>query len=143
MLEKNFWKLLKKHLPGDASRVENSADEGMPDVSGAYAKNYGVLSTGIDYWIELKVCNNKLKVVDPSKLMRESQKSWHFLRARQGSIIFVMVRYSFWIAVYSATKEHGVYRLLTMVERVGSGYDWPFFEKWLCDKLLEYKISKD
>lgn len=44
--EQKAWDLLKPRLPGDISRVENTADAGTPDATGAYI--------GIDYWVELK-----------------------------------------------------------------------------------------
>lgn len=83
--EQNFWKLIKKYLPGDVSRIENIADNGTPDVSGAYK--------GVDYWVELKVCNNLKKVKDPLDLLGNNQKIWHMKRNQQGSLIFVFIYY--------------------------------------------------
>ena len=74
--EQNFWKLIKKHLPGDVSRIENIADNGTPDVSGACG--------GQDYWIELKIYPNKLS---------KEQKVWHLRRMKQGSLIFTITYY--------------------------------------------------
>ena len=74
--ERTFWELIKDHLPGDVSRIENGADEGTPDVSGAY---------GRDYWVELKVCFNKRDLAQVPSLLLASQVVWHLRRARHGS----------------------------------------------------------
>lgn len=83
--EQKFWELIKDHLPGDVSRVENNADDGTPDVTGA--------ALGVDYWVELKVCDNLEKIVDPEKLLRPSQNVWNYRRVKNGSKIFIAVRY--------------------------------------------------
>jgi hypothetical protein len=120
--EVSFWKLVKEHIPGYKERVENMAGEGMPDVSGVYY--------GCDYWIELKVCDNKAKIVDPSALCRESQLVWHTLRGRQGSLIFVMVKYSFCIMLYR-WKKHGEYDIIVRVNKINNGYNWRVLEDTL------------
>ena len=89
--EQKFWDLLKKNnvLPGDVSRVENTADTGTPDISAAYHK------IG-DYWVELKAveldfCDCKKSLLD---LLEDTQKVWHARRVKQGSKIYVMVRFN-------------------------------------------------
>lgn len=125
--EQQLWKLIKPHLPGDVSRVENMADEGTPDVSGAW---------GIDYWIELKVCQNKKALADPATLLRDSQIVWHLRRARQGSIIFVAVRYPKQkkIIVYkpeytSTCMAHHVTYLPAIIFECKPRYNWDDFTK--------------
>jgi hypothetical protein len=82
--EVSFYNLIKDKLPGSVERVENSVDDGMPDVSCAYY--------GKDYWIELKVDLVVKPISSPFDLLRASQKAWHIRRAAEGSIIFVLVR---------------------------------------------------
>lgn len=83
--EQTFWNLIKDHVPGDKSRVENISDPGMPDVSGVYGDR--------DYWIELKVCSNKGTVRHPETLLRPAQNVWIKRRVKHGSIVFVLVKY--------------------------------------------------
>ena len=84
-LEVKFWKYIKDHLPGDVIRVENAADPGTPDVNGCFK--------GHEYWIELKVCTNKIKIVDPKSTLKDSQIVWHLNRGLQKGSIFLMIRY--------------------------------------------------
>lgn len=92
--EQKFWDLLKKNnvLPGDISRIENTADVGTPDLTCAFPKRG-------DYWVELKAVEkdwdqesniNKLVV----NLLEQSQIVWHARRVKENSMIFVMVRYN-------------------------------------------------
>ena len=84
-LEVKFWKYIKDHLPGDVIRVENAADPGTPDVNGCIE--------GREYWIELKVCTNKIKVVKPESTLKDSQIVWHLNRGLQKGSIFLLIRY--------------------------------------------------
>jgi hypothetical protein len=113
--EQKFWDLIKKHLPGEVSRIENSADVGTPDVSGAY--------NGKDYWIELKICNNKEKIRDVTSLHRNEQLIWHLKRGKQGSIILVMVRYPKFIMIYRWKDGYGMYQPISKNLK-GKGFDW-------------------
>lgn len=96
--EQQFWVLLKSHLPGDVSRIENTADVGTPDVTGAY--------NGKDYWVELKYCDNKNKIKDVDKLLRSEQYVWHKRRIKHGSLIFTITRYPNKIVVESLSLSH-------------------------------------
>lgn len=133
MLETQFWNLLKEHLPGDVSRIENSVDSGTPDVSGAYSS--AIKKACIDYWIELKVCRNKAKLKDPTDLCLDSQLIWHFRRGKLGSLIYVMVRYPTFIMVYIWNGAYSMYRPIYRVEKSGRGLDWPMFENWFVNHL--------
>jgi hypothetical protein len=84
-LEVKFWKYIKDHLPGDVIRVENAADPGTPDVNGCIE--------GHEYWIELKVCTNKIKIVDPKSTLKDSQIIWHLNRGLQKGSILLLIRY--------------------------------------------------
>lgn len=84
-LEVKFWKYIKDHLPGDVIRVENAADPGTPDVNGCFE--------GREYWVELKVCTNKIKIVDPRNTLEDSQIVWHFKRSLQKGSILLLIRY--------------------------------------------------
>ena len=103
MKESSFWKYIKKYLPGEVERVENSVGEGMPDVCGTWR--------GVDYWIELKTIDKELKSpfwVMPNcealsaeaventknirKLLRYSQIIWHSRRSLHGALVYVLVR---------------------------------------------------
>ncbi len=89
--ERDLWRLVKKHLPGEVERVENvAAGGGTPDVSGAFCR---------DYWVELKVCRTK-KLQDLTQLCSPLQLRWHHKRARQGSRVFVMVRHGDALLLY-------------------------------------------
>ena len=84
-LEVKFWKYIKDHLPGDVIRVENAADPGTPDMNGCFESH--------EYWIELKVCTNKKKIVDVKALLKSSQIVWHLNRGIQKGSILVLVKY--------------------------------------------------
>jgi hypothetical protein len=135
LTEQKFWNLIKAHLPGDASRVENSTDEGMPDINCTYL---------IDYWIELKVCSNKEAIRNVTSLLRESQIVWHYRRGKVGALIFVMVRYETSILVYqyshisfSASNPERAYELVAVLKKVG-GFDWEFLNYCIKDKITGY-----
>ena len=118
--ERTFWELIKDHLPGDVSRIENGADEGTPDVSGAY---------GRDYWVELKVCFNKRDLAQVPSLLLASQVVWHLRRARHGSIIYVAVRYPNMkrIIFYEYRKGDGIYYpIINLISK--GGFNWHDFE---------------
>jgi len=123
--ERQFWIMLnqKGRLPGVTERVENICGGGMPDVSGAFL--------GQDYWIELKVCTNKNKIRGPELLMQETQPVWHLRRAREGSLIFVMVRYTEDIIIYKALKEFRKYQMINSVSKTKGKFDWAFFTEIL------------
>lgn len=82
--EQKLWQMVKKQLPGEVSRVENIADSGDPDVSGACDG---------DYWVELKVSQNLYKFTPVEKLLRPSQFAWHARRVKHGTLIFVLTHY--------------------------------------------------
>ena len=113
--EVTFWKLLKDHLPGVKDRIENMAGEGMPDVSAVYS--------GVDYWIELKICNNKSKIVNPSTLCREAQAVWHTRRGRHGSKIFIAVKYDFCILFYKWISFEK-YEEVIRINKNNNSYNW-------------------
>lgn len=118
--EKQFWKTLKNHLPGDVSRIENVADKGTPDVSGAW---------GQDYWVELKVCENKTKLRPVHSLLENSQYVWHHRRGKQGSIIYVAVYYPFMkrkTFLYRYNGEHDKYIKIYPID--DDKHDWSIFE---------------
>jgi len=118
LTEQKFWKLIKPHLPGDVSRVENTADNGMPDING---------TCGIDYWIELKVCDNKGKKRPVEKLLRPDQIVWHTRRIKQGACVLVLVRYEDRILVYYAKNTEGKIEYLLIAPGIGKnkgGFDW-------------------
>ncbi len=131
--EVKFWTMLKDHMPGDVSRVENMVDVGTPDVSGAF---HG------DYWVELKVSSNKEKEQDVLKLLEPSQKVWHYKRGKCGSLIFVFVQYRGWFLIYEywyikgAThgrknmpdNEIGLYIIKGKYSKVKGKWEWGRFE---------------
>jgi hypothetical protein len=118
--EQQFWILLKEHLPGDVSRVENTADSGTPDVTGAFLGN--------DYWIELKVSNNIYKVVSPEKLCRPAQIVWHARRGKHSSTILVLTRYPKTIVMHRfANKE---YRMVREFVKYKNKWPWQEFEEY-------------
>jgi hypothetical protein len=121
LTEQKFWKLIKPHLPGDVSRVENATDNGMPDINGTF---------GIDYWVELKVCNNKSKERPIEKLLRPDQIVWHNRRVKQGACVFVLVRYEDKIAIMYASRQQGEetrYHNLGIMVKSANKFDWPRF----------------
>jgi hypothetical protein len=138
MTEQDFWELIKEHIPGEANRVENSADNGMPDVSCCF---------GIDYWIELKVCSNKEKIRDIVSLLRDDQIVWHLRRGKLGSLIFVIVRYYSRIVIYvwKYEKIKGIllnnissfYKQIGVIERKKNCFDWQLFKQIIVDTIKE------
>lgn len=114
-----FWQLLKEHIPGDKERIENLVSEGTPDVTAAF--------NGVDFWLELKVCHNTRKEVDPATLCRDSQLIWHTRRGRHGSLIFVAVRYRFAVILYQWVK-YAVYEKVVLAKYSGNGYCWGILE---------------
>lgn len=135
MLENQFWNLLKKHLPGDVSRIENSADSGTPDVTGAWRKQ--PFDIGIDFWIELKICSNKKIIRQAHELCNKSQLIWHFRRGKQGSLIFVMVRYPFGILVYKWAGFYSGYPLIKRFYKVKGKIEWAVFKSWFTGYLTK------
>lgn len=137
LTEQKFWQLIKDKLPGEANRVENSADDGTPDISAAFI---------LDYWVELKVCDNINKERDVTKLLRDSQIVWNIRRGKYGSIIFVMVRYPSWLVIYKWTPENfrgilnniqSAYTKLAVIERKKNSFDWEKFQKVIVDIIKE------
>lgn len=116
MTEVTFWNVLKKWVPGQSQRIENVVGTGTPDVTAAYK--------GLDYWIELKVCANKSKEKDISTLPDESQLLWHYLRKKQGSIIFVAVQYSWGVLIYEQTEKYAVYNKVIEVRKEKNILNW-------------------
>lgn len=116
--EQQFWTLIKDHLPGDVSRVENTADSGTPDVTAAY--------NGHDYWVELKVSSNKHKVAEPEYLLRPAQYVWHMRRSRHGTQIFVITKYPNKIVVHTVSGK--TYNLYSITEKVKNKWQWMVFD---------------
>ena len=124
--EKQFWKTIKKHLPGDISRIENIADVGTPDMSGAFDNS--------DYWVELKVCDNKNIIKGVKNLLKPSQNVWHLRRGNQGSIIFVAVYYPNMkkIFLYKLNRISGYYTILITISKK---FNWGDFEAMFINHL--------
>jgi hypothetical protein len=115
-LERDFWNLIREKLPGEVERVENAVNSGMPDISCAYEK---------DYWIELKAVDGNNQT-SPLTLLRPSQIIWHKKRGRQGSIIFVFVKYNDRIVMYRYVKEE--YLVFDIIDRnKNRTYNWDRF----------------
>jgi hypothetical protein len=125
--EVNFWKQLKEYLPGEKERVENMAGEGMPDVSAVWDSH--------DYWVELKVCTNKIKIVNPTTLCREQQLVWHTRRGRHGTMIFIAVKYTFCIVLYKWVSFEK-YEEIIRIKKIGAGYNWDILTRALRIILL-------
>jgi hypothetical protein len=127
-LEHELWGLIKDKLIGDVSRIENAADSGTPDVSAAYEK---------DYWVELKATES-IKEIDVTTLLRPAQIVWHKRRAKQGTIIFVMVRYSHdGIVIYQYVYDKNEYVKLACIEKDNHRhYDWNKFQETLKFAIL-------
>ena len=133
--EQKFWTLLRPQMPGDVSRIENMVDSGTPDVSGAWFK---------DYWVELKVSENKVKEQDLYKLLRPSQKVWHFRRGKSGSLIFVFVKYPKFFLMYKYMPKlrfdetHlGMYILRTAIRKVKGKWEWAKFQSKIEELINE------
>jgi len=134
LTEQKFWQLINKHLPGDVSRVENSVDDGMPDVNGTYV---------VDYWAELKVCSNDRKIRNVLKLLRDTQIVWIMRRCKFGAIVFVIVRYETFIVIYNfdnrifANKLENMevaYVRLAIVNKTNE-FDWSLFRKTILNTI--------
>jgi hypothetical protein len=104
--EQKLWHDIRKFMPGCCERIENLVNDGTPDVSGSWS--------GVDYWIELKVCSNKKKLRDPAELCRPSQKVWHYRRIKEGARIFVIVKYVFAVALYRCVGYKEYTQLLSV-----------------------------
>lgn len=130
--EKKFWKLLNQNsrLPGDTSRIENYADTGTPDVTGAYEGN--------EYWIELKACSNKKKIADVLKLLEPSQKVWHTKRVKHGTLIFVMVKYETFIVIYQRNLRG--YDLIHTYHKTKNKWPWKKFKEDFIEALREERM---
>lgn len=116
--EQKFWSLIKDHLPGDVCRIENTTGSGVPDVSGCIYP--------VDYWVELKVCDNKKKYADITKLLRDSQCVWCYRRMfyNKNSKIFVAVKYVQMkrILVYKYNKLYS-FEIISNTP-FNNGYNW-------------------
>lgn len=76
--EKAFWQLIKRHLCGFPTRIENMVDPGVPDVV--------VLYQGTTVWLELKIANgNAITVL-------ATQTNWMRRCLDQGGLAKVMAR---------------------------------------------------
>lgn len=75
--ESKFWNYLKDKMPlgSHATRIENTAGNGMPDVN--------IVIDGIEIWVELKVFEKKY-------LIRKEQRVWGFHHSRGGGKAFVV-----------------------------------------------------
>jgi hypothetical protein len=136
LTEQKFWALIKDHLPGTVNRVENSTDDGMPDVNG---------TDRIDYWVELKVCVNDSKIRDVTKLLRDSQIVWNIRRGKFGAVIFVAVRYEQFIVLYRwdydkfQNKLENIplsYTQLAILRKERS-FDWVTFSALISSSITE------
>ncbi len=75
--ESKFWEYLRNRLPGHTVRAENTAGNGMPDVTACWQ--------GKDIWIELKVFG----AGEWSKIRKE-QRIWGLQRAGEGGKVFIV-----------------------------------------------------
>ncbi len=125
--EQKFWDLLKnnKVLPGDISRVENTADVGTPDLSCAYGK---------DYWVELKAVED-IYAGKRSDLLESSQRVWHARRVKMGSLIFVLTRYDDVIQIEKCVGTN-LYQTLMIVSKIKNTFDYATIKK-----LIEGEIE--
>ncbi len=124
--EQQFWNLLKDHLPGDFSRIENYAESGMPDVNGGWIGN--------PYWIELKVCKNKEKIAHPKVLCEDYQIAWHARRCRHDNNIFVITKYHDKIVAHKILPSRE-YRLVFMVTKDKNKWPWAVFTEWFENEI--------
>ncbi len=104
--------------------MENSVDDGMPDINATYL---------IDYWVELKVCENEVKIRDVTKLLRDSQIIWNYRRGKVGALVFVVVRYMRFIVMYKFNPANFKvdnptlsYDQLAVVKK-NLAFDWQLF----------------
>lgn len=142
LTEQKLWNLIKSHLPGSAGRVENSVDDGTPDIN---------CTCFIDYWIELKVCSNKNKIRDVTKLLRDTQIIWHMKRGKEGALIFVIVRYPKEIVIYKWERAlfnntieslSRVYVILSSIQKKGNEFEWAKFNLAILSQIQE-RINKN
>jgi len=124
--EQQFWKLLKDHLPGDFSRIENYAESGMPDVNGGWIGN--------PYWIELKVSKNIGKFAHPKTLCEAFQLAWHARRCKHDNNIFVMTQYHNALVVHRVYPI-GKYREVMVFKKEKNKWPWVVFEAWFKEAI--------
>jgi hypothetical protein len=144
LTENDFWDLIKDHVPGVADRVENSCCDGMPDI---------VCTYNITYWIELKVCSNKNIICDVTSLLRDSQKSWIPRHGAQGGLIFIFVRYKYFIVMYKWNHEYfkrarelkqplddairNSCVLINRIEKVSNRFNWESFTSTILKEITQ------
>lgn len=75
--ESKFWEYLKKHLPGHVVRAENTASNGMPDITACWH--------GKEIWVELKVFTD-----GEWPKIRKEQRIWGIQRAGEAGKVFVV-----------------------------------------------------
>lgn len=126
--EQKAWDLLKEHFPGDISRVENTVDAGTPDITGAYA--------GIDYWVELKANDSNTVITDIIPTLRPAQVVWHRRRAKQGSLIYVILKQKNSIDVYRCNNR-GEYLVVFILEKIKNKFNWAQFDFQFKESLME------
>ena len=114
--ESAFYQLLKRNqvIPGDVSRVENTADVGMPDLSCAF--------NGRDYWVELKFSEKKAVETDFPSLLRPAQKVWHARREKEGSRIFLLTQCKDYLCLHCLMKKE--YLFFAHANKKGNSYDY-------------------
>lgn len=116
--------------------MENSVDDGMPDINASFL---------IDYWVELKVCDNETKIREVTKLLRDSQIVWNIRRGKHGALIFVVVRYRAFIVLYRWQPEKFNGKLIDIpngytqisVLRKERGFDWESFRNVFIEQVRE------
>lgn len=115
--EQLFYDLIKKYLPGDVSRIENTADAGTPDLTCA--------AYGRDFWIELK-SHPEVKYKDDLRQVYEyiepSQRVWHARRSKFGSLIFVICRFE--DCIIAMFPDGTNYQFAFRLEKKGKSFDW-------------------
>jgi hypothetical protein len=126
--EQQFWTLVKGHLPGDVSRIENIADVGTPDITGAY--------NGNDYWIELKVSENIRKIISPDKLCRPAQIVWHTRRGKHDSIILILTRYPNTITIHRYANKK--YHILENFMKIKNKWPWEIFTRCIINETIKH-----
>lgn len=125
--------LLKPHLLGQVSRMENAVGVGCPDIHSFYQ--------GKDYWIELK-CH--IRHYDGGMIfdkLRPSQQLWHLKRVKQKGIVYCIVRVGNEITVYRSMDvrrviEAPIERYYVHYERIFcevKPWDWRDFQRALYD----------
>jgi hypothetical protein len=130
--ERNFWRLIRDHLPGHKERVENAAVSGFPDVNGC--------SKGAEYWVELKAPNVRTVTPDDvdrvEKLLEDTQYVWHNRRVRQGGRVFVAIKYATAVALFRAVRASGVAHKYRHIVSLSSPYAWDVFESCFSKELI-------